>query len=98
MKKEDLNSSKVPIIVLDKKLEKFRGKVLFPKKLERANQILATAGLPVTAPWIPTFADITQLVSDRANGPHCNPDEGTAPFERPSAVLLPGHPAEAAAQ
>ena len=41
MNKEDLNSSKVPIIVLDKKLETFRGKVLFPKKLGRANQILA---------------------------------------------------------
>jgi len=46
MKPEDLNSSKIPIIVLDKKLERFRGKVLFPKKLERANQILAKSGLP----------------------------------------------------
>jgi len=27
-----LNQLKVPIIVLDKKLEQFRGKVLFPKK------------------------------------------------------------------
>jgi hypothetical protein len=46
MKKEDLNQSKVPIIVFDKKLEKLRGKVLFPEKLEKANAILAKAGLP----------------------------------------------------
>jgi len=46
MKVEDLNKSKVPIIVFDKKLERFRDKVLFPKKLEKANEILAIAGLP----------------------------------------------------
>lgn len=46
MKIEDLNKSKVPIIVFDKKLEKFRNEVLFPKKLEKANEILAKAGLP----------------------------------------------------
>ena len=44
---EELNQSKVPIIVFDKKLEQFRGKVLFPEKLKKANQILAKAGLPV---------------------------------------------------
>jgi hypothetical protein len=43
---EKLNKSKVPIIVLDKRLEKFRGKVLFPEKLKRANEILAKTGLP----------------------------------------------------
>ena len=41
-----LNQSKVPIIVFDKKLEKFRGKVLFPEKLKKANEILAKSGLP----------------------------------------------------
>ena len=46
MKVEDLNKSKVPIIVFDKKLEQFRDKVLFHKKLEKANEILAKAGLP----------------------------------------------------
>ncbi len=46
MKVEDLNKSKVPIIVFDKKLEQFRDKVLFPKKLEKSNEILAKAGLP----------------------------------------------------
>lgn len=43
---KQLNESKVPIIVFDKRLEKFRDKVLFPDKLEKANQILEKAGLP----------------------------------------------------
>lgn len=43
---EKLNQSKVPIIVIDKRLERFRGKVLFPEKLKRANEILAKTGLP----------------------------------------------------
>ncbi|SHG53786.1 hypothetical protein SAMN05444372_10710 [Flavobacterium micromati] len=43
---DQLNQSKVPIIVFDKKLEEFKGKVLFPEKLKRANEILAKAGLP----------------------------------------------------
>ncbi len=43
---EQLNSSKVPIIVIDKRLEQFRDKVLFPEKLEKANEILSRAGLP----------------------------------------------------
>ena len=43
---EQLNKSKVPIIVFDKKLEKFRGQTLFPEKLAKANEILAKAGLP----------------------------------------------------
>jgi hypothetical protein len=44
---EQLNQSKVPIIVLDKKLEQFRGKILFPEKLAKANEILAKTGLPI---------------------------------------------------
>ncbi|WP_395057839.1 hypothetical protein [Flavobacterium sp.] len=43
---DQLNQSKVPIIVFDKKLEEFKGKVLFPEKLKRANEILAKAGMP----------------------------------------------------
>ena len=43
---DQLNQSKVPIIVFDKKLEEFKGKVLFPEKLKRANEILAKSGLP----------------------------------------------------
>lgn len=43
---EQLNSSKVPIIVFDKKLEQFRDKVLFPEKLAKAKKILSKGGLP----------------------------------------------------
>jgi len=46
MNVKDLNESKVPIIAYDKKLEQFRDKVLFPKKLELANALLDKAGLP----------------------------------------------------
>ena len=43
---DQLNKSKVPIIVFDRKLEQFRGKTLFPEKLAKANEILAKVGLP----------------------------------------------------
>jgi hypothetical protein len=45
---EQLNSSKVPVIVFDKKLEQFRDKVLFPEKVAQANEILSKVGLPNT--------------------------------------------------
>jgi hypothetical protein len=43
---EELKNRKVPIVTIDPSLEQFRGKVLFPKKLEKANQMLKTAKLP----------------------------------------------------
>jgi hypothetical protein len=46
MKITDLNKAKVPIVKIDKSLERFRGKVLFPEKLELANKLLANAKLP----------------------------------------------------
>ena len=46
MTKDEINEAKVPIIVFDKELEKFRGQVLFPEKLARANAILEKGGLP----------------------------------------------------
>jgi hypothetical protein len=46
---DQLNQSKVPIIVFDKKLEELKGKVLFPEKLKKANEILKKAGLPKVA-------------------------------------------------
>ena len=46
---DQLNKSKVPIIVFDKKLENLKGKVLFPEKLKRANEILKKSGLPKVA-------------------------------------------------
>lgn len=46
MNVEDLNKAKIPVVKIDKKLEKLRGKVLFPKKLELANELLSKAKLP----------------------------------------------------
>ena len=43
---DELNKSKVPIIVFDKKLEQLKEKVLFPEKLKRAQEILSKTGLP----------------------------------------------------
>jgi hypothetical protein len=43
---QQLNQSKVPIIVFDKKLEKLRDKILFPEKHEKAKEILGRVGLP----------------------------------------------------
>jgi len=43
---DELNKSKIPVIVFDKRLEQFRDKILFPEKLEKAKEILAKVGLP----------------------------------------------------
>ena len=43
---DKLNKSKVPKIPIDKRLEKHRGKIFFPEKLARANEILAKSGIP----------------------------------------------------
>jgi hypothetical protein len=43
---EELNKTKTPIVKIDKALEKYRGKTLFPKKLELANKLLEKAVLP----------------------------------------------------
>lgn len=54
MKIKELNKSKTPppkaatklIVKINKTLDKLAGKVLFPDKLEEANFILKTVGLP----------------------------------------------------
>lgn len=46
MKIKELNKSKTPIVILNKTLDKLSAKVLFPEKLEEANRILKTVGLP----------------------------------------------------
>ena len=43
---EELNNSKVPIVVIEPSLEKYKDKIMFPKKLEQANKMLKTAKLP----------------------------------------------------
>ena len=41
-----LNKKNVPIVRIDKRLDKLSKKVLFPKKLEDANRMLKEVGLP----------------------------------------------------
>jgi hypothetical protein len=42
----DLKKRKTPIVIIDSSLNQFDGKVLFPKKLEKANEMLKKIGLP----------------------------------------------------
>lgn len=42
----ELNESKVPIVIIDPSLEKYRDIILFPEKLARAEDLLKNAKLP----------------------------------------------------
>lgn len=46
MKIKDINTKKKPIVLIDKSLDFFNDKVLFPKKLKKANDMLKNIGLP----------------------------------------------------
>ncbi len=46
MKVSDINTSKKPIVLIDKSLDFFNDKVLFPEKLAKANEMLKKVGLP----------------------------------------------------
>ena len=43
---KDLNTKREPIVLIDKTLDFFNDKVLFPEKLEKANEMLKKIGLP----------------------------------------------------
>lgn len=43
---EELNKRKTQIVIIDKSLEQYKGKVLFPEKLAKANEVLKRIGLP----------------------------------------------------
>ena len=43
---KELNKRKVPIVVIDKNLDKYNDVVLFPDKLAKANEMLRKVGLP----------------------------------------------------
>jgi hypothetical protein len=43
---EKLNKRKVPVVKIDKSLERLREKNLFPEKLAKANEVIARVGLP----------------------------------------------------
>ncbi|MCF8295444.1 MAG: hypothetical protein K9I34_05195 [Bacteroidales bacterium] len=46
MRLKDINTRKKPIVLVDKSLDFFNDKILFPKKLEKANEMLKKVGLP----------------------------------------------------
>lgn len=46
MRIKDLNKKIIPIVRIDKSLNQFSEVVLFPEKVEKANQMLKTVGLP----------------------------------------------------
>jgi hypothetical protein len=43
---KDLDTKKKPVILIDKSLDFFNDKVLFPDKLAKANEMLKKVGLP----------------------------------------------------
>jgi hypothetical protein len=46
MKPKASDKDKSPIVRMDKSLEKYKDKVLFKDKLDKANEMLRTIGLP----------------------------------------------------
>ena len=43
---KDIDTKRKPVVLIDKSLDFFNDKVLFPKKLEKANEMLKKVGLP----------------------------------------------------
>jgi hypothetical protein len=43
---EELKKTKIPVVVIDKSLAKYKGKNLFPEKLAKANDVLKRIGVP----------------------------------------------------
>jgi hypothetical protein len=43
---KNLNRLSLPIIRIDKSLEKYKGKVIFKEKLDEANRVLKIVGVP----------------------------------------------------
>lgn len=42
----ELNTSKVPLVIIDPELNKYKDVVLFPEKVEKAKAAIARLGLP----------------------------------------------------
>ncbi len=41
-----MDTNKIPVVIIDKSLDFFNDKVLFPEKLAKANEMLKKVGLP----------------------------------------------------
>jgi len=46
MNTKEINLKKKPIVLIDKSLNYLNGKVLFPEKVDKANEMLKKIGLP----------------------------------------------------
>jgi hypothetical protein len=42
----DLNKRKTPVVVIDNSLKKYKGMPIFQEKVDKANEMLKTVGLP----------------------------------------------------
>lgn len=49
MKNKGLDNIKHPVVTVDKSLDKYNGKVIFKEKLDKANKMLTTYGVPKCA-------------------------------------------------
>ncbi len=45
---KEINKKKVPIVIIDKSLNKYNDIILFPEKVAMANEMLRKIGLPKT--------------------------------------------------
>lgn len=43
---KDVSKKNVPLVAIDKNLDKLRDKIMFPEKLQKANKALSNAKLP----------------------------------------------------
>ena len=43
---KNINTRKKPIVLIDESLDFFNNKILFPEKLDKANEMLKKTGLP----------------------------------------------------
>ena len=43
---KEIKKRKIPIVTIDKSLNDYDGKVLFPEKLQKANDMLKMVGIP----------------------------------------------------
>lgn len=43
---DNISSHKLPLVAIDKSLDRLRDTIMFPEKLEQANKVLSTAKLP----------------------------------------------------
>jgi hypothetical protein len=48
-KSDNINSIKNPVYTIDESLDKYNGKVIFKEKLDEANRVLKTYGVPKSA-------------------------------------------------